>query len=141
MPAPVDSLPLPTVLIADDEPLVLKAISMTLLNNGYHVLQGRDGHEARAALEKHCGQPLHLIITDIDMPGYGGQELAHFAREQFSGVKVLYTSGKPRRRLPSSIAWDADNRFLEKPFATRDLMKSVRELLANDAAPDMAARA
>jgi DNA-binding NtrC family response regulator len=121
----------PTVLIADDESIVLRAISMTLINVGYRVLQGRDGHEARAVLEEHRGQPLDLLITDIDMPGGGGQELAKFAMERFADLKVIYTSGKPPRALSVPLERSSNSKFLEKPFATQDLMKSVRALLTN----------
>jgi two-component system cell cycle sensor histidine kinase/response regulator CckA len=127
----VNSPQSPTVLIADDDSLVLRAIGMTLIDIGYHVLQGRDGREARALLEEHRGQPLDLLITDIDMPGCGGQELAKYAREQFSGVKVLFTSGKPHRGLPDFLERDANFQYLEKPFATKELMKSVQALLTN----------
>jgi len=121
----------PTVLIADDESIVLRAISMTLINVGYHVLQGRDGNEARALLEEHRGQPLHLLITDLDMPGGGGQELAKFAMERYADLKVLYTSGRPPRALSAPLERGANSQFLEKPFATQELIKSIRALLTN----------
>ena len=130
MPAHMDSSTATTVLVAEDESVVLKAMSMTLANIGYHVLQSRHGDEAHAVLEKHRGQSLHLLITDVDMPGGGGQALAKYARAHFSGVKVLYTSGNPRCGFRDSLKSEADFRFLEKPFAPQDLMKSLGALLA-----------
>ena len=95
------------------------------------VLIADDGNEARALLEEHRGQPLHLLITDLDMPGGGGQELAKFAMERYADLKVLYTSGRPPRALSAPLERGANSQFLEKPFATQELIKSIRALLTN----------
>jgi two-component system cell cycle sensor histidine kinase/response regulator CckA len=76
-----------------------------------------------------CGEDApQLLITDIDMPGYCGEELAQHARERFPEIKVLFTSGKPQRALLKVIATDDNARFLEKPFLKADLLDALQEL-------------
>jgi two-component system cell cycle sensor histidine kinase/response regulator CckA len=117
-----------TILIADDEPLSLRALQSILVGRGFHVRAACDGAVGWSMVDD-CGEDApHLLITDMDMPGYCGEELAQHARERYPEIKVLFTSGEPQRALLKVIATDNNARFLEKPFLQADLLAALREL-------------
>jgi CheY-like chemotaxis protein len=117
-----------TILVADDEPLSLRAIQAILVSRGFDVRLACDG-TAGWSLVDDCGEDApQLLITDMDMPGYCGEELAQHARECYPEIKVLFTSGEPRLALIKSIATDRNARFLGKPFLRADLLAALQEL-------------
>ena len=81
---------------------------------------------------KHPG-PIHLLLTDVVMPGMSGRELADRLTATHPGIKVLFVSGYPDRGINHSGAFELDTALLEKPFSKNDLIRKVRELL--DAPP------
>src|SRR5262249_19627153 len=70
-PAPTSK----TILVAEDEDMVRRMVRLSLWWNGYTVLEARDGAEALAVAEQHPG-PIHVLVTDVLMPGINGTELA-----------------------------------------------------------------
>jgi two-component system, cell cycle sensor histidine kinase and response regulator CckA len=121
-------MPTPLILLADDELVIRRAIQGALLDMGFDVRQASDGDEGRALLDEMKDNYPQLLITDIDMPGSGGEDLAEYARQRCGQIKVLFTSGKPRPALLKSIAGDANTRFLEKPFSPSDLAAAIQAL-------------
>lgn len=117
-----------TVLIADDEPLTLRAIQSILADQGFTVRPACDGTVGLALVDA-CGDDApQLLITDVDMPGCSGEELASYARQKCHDIKILFTSGLPHSSLVKAIAEDANSRFLEKPFMKKDLLAALGEL-------------
>jgi two-component system, cell cycle sensor histidine kinase and response regulator CckA len=117
----------PQILLADDEPAIRGAIQRALTSAGYIVRPACDGFEARGFLERMSEFP-ELFITDMDMPGYGGEELAQYARTRCTGLKVLFTSGEPQSHLLDAIEGDSNSRFLLKPFGSRKLLETIQEM-------------
>ncbi len=117
-----------TVFVADDEPLTLRAIQSLLTAHGFIVRPAADGSKGMALVDQIAVDQPELLITDMDMPGCGGEELAEYARKRCRSIKVLFTSGQPQPRLVKSIASDPNTRFLEKPFLRGDLLEVLREL-------------
>jgi signal transduction histidine kinase len=118
-----------TILIVEDNPLVLDFAVSTVTELGYQVLLADD---ARAALDILGGSgPIDLLFTDIVLPNrMNGIELAREARRLRPGLKVLMTSGysggaegveRSQREFP----------FLVKPYGHRDLARRIREVLAD----------
>jgi two-component system, cell cycle sensor histidine kinase and response regulator CckA len=92
-----------------------------MANDGYRVLEAGNGIEALAWFG-NGGPPIHLVITDILMPGMGGVELAAQLATRASPPPVLFvTGGHDHSDLPGPVLW--------KPFVTSDLSRVVRELL------------
>jgi two-component system cell cycle sensor histidine kinase/response regulator CckA len=115
----------PTVLLVDDEPGVRTVARLTLSANGYTVLEAADGPEAVRVSEAHPG-PIHLLLTDVNLVGMNGREVALAIRARHPGAKVLLTSGEPdggSDQLPASA-------FLLKPFTLAGLSAKVREMLS-----------
>jgi CheY-like chemotaxis protein len=96
----------------------------------YRVLLVRDGAEALAAAEREVS-PIHLLITDVAMPGVGGRDLSTSLAASRPGIKVLYISGYSH----SVIAGERAAGYLQKPFRSEALRQRVRDLL--DAPPEV----
>ena len=81
-----------TVLVVDDEEAVRRLACRMLTWTGYQALEARHGREALATIEEHAG-PIHLVLTDIKMPGMNGRELGRHVEPRWPGKPILYMSG------------------------------------------------
>jgi PAS domain S-box-containing protein len=123
-----------TVLLAEDEDGVRRLVKRALELHGYSVLSARSGEEAESLERSHLG-PIHLLVTDVVMPGMGGRELADLIKSRRPQLKILYMSGYTNDEVVRhgvSLARDA---FLQKPFMPRDLVAMVQAACAT---PDAA---
>ncbi len=118
-----------TVLVAEDEGPVRALIRAVLEAHGYTVLEAADGRQALARAALHAG-PIHLLVTDLVMPGAGGREVAERLRELRPGVKVLYLSGYTDDAAVRHGVLEAEADFLQKPFTREALARKVREVLS-----------
>ncbi|HEU0013514.1 MAG TPA: PAS domain S-box protein [Longimicrobium sp.] len=112
-----------TVLLVEDEDAVRGVVRETLRLSGYEVLEARGGAEA-VQLAEGCAAPIHLVLTDVMMPGPGGPETARRVLALHPEARVLYVSGQP-------LEDDADPRgeLLQKPVSPDALARRVREVL------------
>jgi two-component system cell cycle sensor histidine kinase/response regulator CckA len=92
------------------------------------VLSADDGRHA-LELAARNGGPIDLLITDVVMPGLGGQELARELRQVHPGLRVLYLSGYTDDVASLSQTLDERTRFLAKPFLPAQLTQLVASLL------------
>jgi two-component system cell cycle sensor histidine kinase/response regulator CckA len=117
-----------TILVVEDEE-VLRILTRRLLEMvGYTVLTAGSGEEALLALARHGG-PVHLVLTDVVMPGITGRELAVRLETTHPGLKVLYTSGYTDDVILRKGLLDRTNNFISKPFSMKDLTRKVRQVL------------
>ncbi|HLY08168.1 MAG TPA: response regulator [Planctomycetota bacterium] len=117
-----------TVLLAEDMETVRRLTRAVLESEGYRVLVAEDGAEALRIAETHQG-PIHLLLTDIVMPGISGPELAVQLRQTRPDVKVVYASGYTDRGIDELKESVPAANFLHKPFSVADLKVKVREVL------------
>jgi CheY-like chemotaxis protein len=118
-----------TILIAEDEPLVQELIQITLERNGYNVLMADDGRAAYEAFHNYEGR-VDLLLTDIQMPGMTGRELAHALVAECPDLKVVYMTGYDSTIEDGGDSDPEDDEtLLHKPFDPRDLGRIVREVL------------
>ncbi len=116
-----------TILLAEDDEPVRYLTSTILQQYGYRVLEATDGEDALRIATAHAG-PIHLLVSDMVMPGLGGRELAARLGEVFPGLPVLFISGYAESVLGESL--DAlPGPMLEKPFSRDALARRVRGLL------------
>jgi two-component system cell cycle sensor histidine kinase/response regulator CckA len=105
-----------------------------LQREGYTVLVAAHGDAALTVAASHVG-PIHMLVTDVVMPGMSGGELANrFLRER-PGVRVLYISGYSDDAIVRAGVSHADSAFLQKPFSYEAFAAKVRELLDRPAPP------
>jgi CheY-like chemotaxis protein len=123
------------ILIVDDEAAVRTAAARVLARRAYTVLEAGDGLEALGLAERHDG-PIHLLVTDVRMPGMDGRELARRFRLARPESRVLLMSGyeDPAEAAPPPDAADDPSPVLQKPFTLDALTARVRDLLAAGAA-------
>jgi two-component system, cell cycle sensor histidine kinase and response regulator CckA len=114
-----------TILLVEDEESVRQLVRETLESRGYRVLEAANGHAALALAAEHKDD-LHLVITDVVMPGLSGHELAQQLLAARPALKVLYLSGYAQDAFPPS---ESHNAFLQKPFTLQSLARKVREVL------------
>jgi CheY-like chemotaxis protein len=116
-----------TVLVVDDEEAVRNLASRMLMWAGYQALEAGHGREAIATIEQHAGA-IHLVLTDIKMPGMSGRELGRQVEQRWPGKPVLYMSGFATEVFAAGLL-EPDAPFLAKPFTQEDLALKVRSLL------------
>jgi CheY-like chemotaxis protein len=118
-----------TILLIDDESAIRAPLRRILEDAGYRVVEAGGGDEALTLAGGLAG-PIHLLLTDVVMPGMSGGELARRLGESRPKLKVLFMSGYS----PEAIATDGSlipgAAFLAKPFSATDLVQRVQETLA-----------
>jgi signal transduction histidine kinase/ActR/RegA family two-component response regulator len=117
-----------TVLLVEDQDRVRALVHRVLKVNGYRVLEAANGQEALDICEKFSG-PIHLLLTDVVMPGMGGPEVAKHLAPFYPEMKVLYISGYTDGAIASQAGLQAEGAFLPKPFTQEGLLHKVREVL------------
>jgi PAS domain S-box-containing protein len=117
-----------TVLVVEDEPAVLTLSRRALEAQGYVVLAASDAAAALRVVERHGGT-IHLLLTDVVMPGLSGRELADRLVAQRPGIRVLYMSGYPGDAVVQHGTLPSGSAFLQKPFSPDGLARKVRDML------------
>ncbi|HEU4726703.1 MAG TPA: ATP-binding protein [Kofleriaceae bacterium] len=118
-----------TVLLAEDEDAVRRLVQRALELHGYSVLPARSGEEAELIERSHLG-PIHMLVTDVVMPGMGGRELADTIKSRRPHLKVLYMSGYTNDEVVRHGVILARDAFLQKPFTPSGLVAKVRATFA-----------
>jgi signal transduction histidine kinase len=116
-----------TILVVEDEEQLRTLVSLILQQQGYTVLESRDVHEAVRLCEQHSG-PLHLLLTDVVMPGMNGPDLAQQLTLLRPEMKVLYMSGYTDSAV-ARHSITSETPFIQKPFSPATLNQKVRDLL------------
>jgi two-component system, cell cycle sensor histidine kinase and response regulator CckA len=120
-----------TVLVVDDEAAVRSAVREILQATGYIVLEAGSGEEA---LRSCAGQegPIHLLLTDVMMPGMSGPEVAQRLAHMRPEMRVLYMSGYSDDALIRRGVVKQGAAFVQKPFTPDALARKVREVLNSE---------
>jgi len=129
-----------TILLVEDEEAVRELARDILEVNGYTVLEATNAGEALLACERHPG-PIHLMLTDVVMPRFGGPELAERLTPTRPEMRVLYMSGYTDDAIVRQGALTPDSALVQKPFTPAVLARRVRERLDGGARPGEAAPA
>ncbi len=117
-----------TVLLVEDEPQILNLGQRFLRRQGYTVLAAHSPDEALHLARNHT-EPIHLLVTDVVMPGMNGLELKHQVERFKPGVQCLFMSGYTADVISRHGVLEEGVQFLQKPFNTEALAAKVRELL------------
>ena len=112
-----------TILLVEDESGIRTMTQAYLQSLGYKVLEAANGPEALTISRNYKGQ-IHLLLSDILMPGMRGDELVRKMRAERPGILALFISG-----YANAHELEADIQVIEKPFTFPDLGRTIRELL------------
>ncbi|HNS99080.1 MAG TPA: response regulator [Polyangiaceae bacterium] len=117
-----------TILLVEDEQVVRQATEGMLEQLGYHVIVAQDGPHALQASEQYQGI-IHLLMTDVIMPGMNGKELAELLLQARPNLRVLFTSGYTDDVIVHHGVLDNGVSFISKPFDSAELAGRVRKAL------------
>ncbi len=130
-PENIEEIPLSrgeTVLVVEDEPLLLKMDKKMLERLGYRVLTAGAPSEAIDLAEAHAGE-IRLLITDVVMPEMNGRDLAEKLQALYPDMKILFMSGYTATVIAHRGVLDEGVNFIQKPFSFKGLGIKVRDLL------------
>ncbi len=117
-----------TILLVEDEENLRRLARQYLENQGYNVIDAPDGSTAIQISQAHKG-PIHLLLTDVIMPGMNGRELANKVSPTRPEMRVLYMSGYTENHIGHNGTLDEGITLLQKPFTLPALKAKVREML------------
>jgi len=117
-----------TILLVEDEFAVRKFARLALQTQGYNVLEAGNGSEAIRVAGEH-DRLIHLLLTDVVMPGMGGRDLSEAIRVLRPEMQVLFMSGYTDDAIVRHGIVDATDAFVQKPFTPLSLARKVRAVL------------
>lgn len=117
-----------TILVAEDDSAIRRLVRTILERLGYTILEARSGVDAMRVSQEFQG-PIHLLVTDLVMPGLGGGELAARFRQIRPDVAVLYLTGYTDETIERQGGMDGSGALLVKPFSPATLSGKVRQVL------------
>lgn len=117
-----------TILVVEDEPAVRQLIVHALRHQGYHVLEAGDARDALSLAETHLGK-IHMLLTDVVMPGMNGRELAMRVLALCPNIKVIMMSGYSGDVIAGGDHVAPRGAWLQKPVSVFELARTVRQVL------------
>ena len=117
-----------TILLVEDEPALLRLATRSLESLGYTVLPASRPDDAIVMAREHRG-PVHMLLTDVVMPGMNGRKLADRLLEDAPNLKCLFMSGYTDGIMGKGGVLAEDVHFLQKPFSPKSLAEKVRQVL------------
>ena len=137
LPRPERQVPVPriehvpgTILVVEDEPVVLELTQRTLAAAGHTVLVAKDGREALEVFAEHKDE-IDLVLTDIVMPKIGGATLGAEIHAMQPSMRIMFMSGYARDAIDLPRDIDLRSAFLHKPFTTDQLKEQVAMMLSD----------
>jgi two-component system, cell cycle sensor histidine kinase and response regulator CckA len=116
-----------SILVVDDDPEVCELVREMLMGRGYDVLTALSGEEALRVCREHAG-PIHLLLSDVVMPGMNGSEVARRIKVLRPDIRLLLISGVVQESaIPGGLPRNA--RFLSKPFTWNALIQTLHTVL------------
>lgn len=120
-----------TVLLVEDSDIVRELTRQILVMNDYFVLEASSPEEAIRICGNNEGE-IHLLLTDIMMPGMNGRDLSVRVQPLRPAMKVLYMSGYAEDAIVQEGVLDARINFIQKPFSPASLARKILEVLNID---------
>ncbi len=122
-----------TILVVEDDQSVRELATSALSAYGYTVLKAESGEAALEVLTGHEGE-VHLLLTDMVLPGMNGRDLAERMTSRYPQTKVLYMSGYAHNAIVNHGVFEKGIEFIQKPFSPDSLARKVRKVLAQSPA-------
>jgi len=115
-----------TILVVDDEDLLLTVAETILTGYGYRVITANSAQRALEVLSKN-DRAVDLVMTDLVMPGMSGRELVETIQQQWPGLRVLLSSGYAR-----PVNSEEGINYLQKPFTSQEMLLKVKQILSSE---------
>jgi two-component system cell cycle sensor histidine kinase/response regulator CckA len=118
-----------TILVVEDQEAVRSFMKIALQGYGYHVLEASNGKRALAVAKRHSGD-IHLLMTDVVLPGMNGKRLSERLKNLRPNLKVLFTSGYKADAIAHRGVLDRGVSYIPKPFGPDELAAKIRGVLS-----------
>jgi CheY-like chemotaxis protein len=118
-----------TILVVEVEDAVRRLTVSILKAHGYRTLEAANGSQAKTVVEHHQG-PIHLILTNVILPGITGRELAEQLKARIPAAKVLYVSDYPDAAVVDSGIVPGEVESIQKPYSPDLLAARIRDILS-----------
>jgi two-component system cell cycle sensor histidine kinase/response regulator CckA len=119
-----------TILLVEDEATLRAIVARALVSQGYNVLQAENGARALDVADAYKA-PIHLVVSDVDMPDMDGPELFRNLRRWYPRLRFLFISGR-LQESEADFSIDGRTAFLPKPFSMETLFSFVRYVLDSE---------
>ncbi len=119
-----------SILVVDDEEMIRNFVSALLARSGYNIILAASGEEALQRARQFSGT-IHLLLSNVQMTGISGVDLATKLYAERPGIKVMLMSGFTSGMLLLNEGWH----FIQKPFIPSRMRELIAGLLATDADP------
>ena len=123
-----------TILLVEDEDLLLDLLKMVLESNGYQVLTAKDGNEAVDLYRKHHAS-IALVLSDVGLPNLGGFEAFMEMKKVNPAVKSVFASGYFEPAVKTQMLESGAKNFVQKPYDVNEILKKIREAIDADKGP------
>ena len=117
-----------TILIVEDNESVRKLICRIIQKHGNNIFEAANGNDAVNFVKEYAGE-IHLVVTDVIMPGMSGMELRSKLEVLRPGIKTLFVSGYTDNAIVNHGILDSESAFLQKPFTADGLIRKMREVM------------
>jgi len=117
-----------TILVVEDEESLREVFARILRSKGYRVLSADSG-DAAIQLVQEDPEPIHLLLTDVVLPGMTGAEVARILTGMRPALRVLFMSGYTEDAIVRRGVLEHEIDFLAKPFDAQQVLRRVREVL------------
>jgi PAS domain S-box-containing protein len=119
-----------TILVAEDDPSLLRMVERILADAGYTVLTSRNGEEAIRVYENNAGA-VDLVLLDVMMPKMGGRSVMQYLQDKWPTTKFLFTSGYSENAIHTNFVIHEGLRLIKKPYRRTDLLRAIRATLSD----------
>lgn len=124
-----------TILLVEDESSLRQFAEHVLARAGFRVLAAKNAEHALEVFANNAGK-IHLLLTDLVMPGINGHELAELLRQQHPSLNVLYMTGYTKEAIVLRGVSDQQLNLIEKPFAPATLVNRICDILGFSVRPN-----
>ncbi len=120
-----------TILIVEDEPLMLRLLEKFFSQHGYHVLVASDGAQA-IEIHRCYKRRIDAVLLDVRLPKTRGEEVFRRLKEENAVVKVVIASGYLAANIETAMAFAGVKRFVNKPYVLDELLEVFQHVIEND---------
>jgi len=117
-----------TILVAEDDDMLLALLQKILARSGYKIYLARNGEEAIKLFDSHAGE-IDLALLDVIMPVLGGQHVMAHIQSVAPHVKFLFSSGYSENAIQTDFIIKDGLRLIKKPYKSSELLRAIRETL------------
>ena len=117
-----------TILLVDDEPIILEMVARLLEQRGYNILKAHSAEEALGIIDDFPGN-VDLLLTDVVLPGMNGDDLVRHLLPRYPALKCLFMSGYGVDVVNANDLFNEGIHFIQKPFAINDVLDSIHKVM------------